>query len=1569
MRGDLDTPLFVTVSQVLIEERGILEKLEIALRRGTSSVDFPTHDPFYSYPPAVFMQSLHVGVAFASHCHARASRPRRISYNGRPRSSHSARFPVVIAFALGTINALHTLFTHFSTAAPPRGHMLQPLCLDLRPPASTVRQPFLVKQTLDEIPTKHPPRLPDDASSVWLESCPSPGHAEQMRDPDAAPVTWRNAFAAERFVGSERNHRDSTGCGSGRRRPNWNEYLLYRQQHPTDPPPLSSEPAAAPPKRGRGRPKGSKNKRTAEVLLQPDEPSTAIEPEGTRPRKKAHLDTASPSASASAVHLAEKSGRTGPIPPLSNLLGRGLHSRSRPEKHSDVPNTTPASSTSPMYLPHTANIITDAPVHSVHPKEPTTNIPVIPTDTVAASSPVSRSVIARANTTKIPFSTSLPTSSTPPSIGFITNIDDSPGSQAFHGEGIGEEEEEEGGNGDDESEGEGDGGGNTQVPKRKPFPEWLKKHLKKFLDELKYDLENTTQKKSRHYLAGTFWLPRNAVWFSLGGLNVKPTDLFLPDFFLWDPLDLVGSNLGVRCPDCNNHHLTRNGVVKRPRRVVDIDNCFWIIGWTYACKKRDSGCGARFRSWDQRILERLPLQLAAEFPAHLTWRSGLSTRAFGVVRSCFQHGMGAEEVADLFRMQHLRRYDEIRLQYLRTKVTQMKLPGKTYEPFLPFEDRSVSGFHGFTPSGQWLRDIYDGFIESYRDVLNQHTAMQSARICAIDHSHKLAKHVFKVDGVPIFTALLTVTNEKGEIKVCVFVATKSHSQYEDALRRLADDLTIYGHELPELFPVLLEKVSPVEKHSQLPLFVDPDCVARPSTLDDTTAINNVMRSILDDLLHVNGNYLVVGFGSEWNIDITSHGRLAQQGPPAVLQIAYKNNVHVLQIGEMLKRQALPFELLNLLREPRIIKAGRSVNADLCRLATACGQPPGSFTGSLELGNFAKDRFLIAKANMSLVDLVASVLGQRFPQHYSERISSNWSDSDLTTIQQQYAARDAYAALVLYRKINETPLPVTMDPHTPCGASVLLLTDDNKKVAARGVISPAAALEMFNGANLTPTRTVITVREILIPGAIIGQNDKKKSLTAHGNPPFDILAHRSHVRVLPGSNRNSVSPCITSQLPSIPNLHPPESSQPTIEDPLSDLVSLAEDLDAADDGDEIADPSRTQTTSNSDPSSAAEGASVLGEIPFAVLATYALLVRSRVLKDVFHVFNMIYISRTHGLRVPFSRALRDALLIPHPADKAQIEAYLKTKNVTWQDMLRFHPKWRHCRHTIPPPEDLYPLVHSVFMAWGPLKDSRTGLPLFNSAAWKVAKNILELIQNGFVSDPPNVQLYYCIGFDEKAGGLPIYRCVRGTNMVEGGVHTHLLAKLPSHAASVRHMVACLLDFVLRHNLHVGHFNSTGKKYIGHDSIWLSNSIQELEIALAEAYNLPPTSLAWVNGNLYQKTEQSVGIIKIPQSVCEPVQIQPYNDEVDSKRTQKQQYLARMQGTRKPVLPVHTVAEKMLFNHLMQTSPAFQSCKTAIYSAATAIWNREAESKPEIFYKLEEQLTSYLNGNYKDSANVR
>ncbi|KAJ7644559.1 hypothetical protein FB45DRAFT_1116123, partial [Roridomyces roridus] len=492
----------------------------------------------------------------------------------------------------------------------------------------------------------------------------------------------------------------------------------------------------------------------------------------------------------------------------------------------------------------------------------------------------------------------------------------------------------------------------------------------------------------------SFWVPRKNVWFLLKG-NFKPCDLFQPSFFIWDPFAILGKSYHMLCPNCGKRNLTRDGVVERPRRVVDIDECFWIIGYSYACQ---GGCGDRFRSWDQRIIERLPKALAAEFPAHLTWRSGLSNRAFGVVRSCFQHGVGAEEVADIFRMQHLRRFDEMRLQYLRIKVQDMDF-GQSYEPFKAFDDRSLSGFHGFTPSGQWLRDMYDNFIELHRDTLNQHTAMLSARVCAIDHSHKLAKHVFKVDGVPIFTALLTVTNEKGEIRVCVFVATKSHSQYKDALQRLADDLHIYGHNQPEVFytdnmidkPMLESMfsslragVNPVDKHGDLPEFIGPDFVRNPEILDSRTAIDNAVRGILTEI--PDGGHIVVGFDSEWNVEVAAHGHILSRGPPAIVQIAYQDSVYILKIGEMLSRKNLPTELTNFLRDDRVRKVGRQVNGDLRQLAVAAGQPPEFYRGALDLGTFAKSRFLTRNATASLADLFASTFGKRLPKPVAERVS-------------------------------------------------------------------------------------------------------------------------------------------------------------------------------------------------------------------------------------------------------------------------------------------------------------------------------------------------------------------------------------------------------------------------------------------------------------------------------------------------------------------------------------------------------------------------------------------------------
>ena len=136
---------------------------------------------------------------------------------------------------------------------------------------------------------------------------------------------------------------------------------------------------------------------------------------------------------------------------------------------------------------------------------------------------------------------------------------------------------------------------------------------------------------------------------------------------------------------------------------------------------------------------------------------------------------------------------------------------------------------------------------------------------------------------------------------------------------------------------------------------------------------------------------------------------------------------------------------------------------------------------------------------------------------------------------------------------------------------------------------------------------------------------------------------------------------------------------------------------------------------------------------------------------------------------FARALHDAIFIVNPDDKALVGAQLQQEGSSWDEKLKYQPRylWKLVWHTILHPELLYDLVAHLFQVYGPLKDSITGQPLFNAAAWKSAKSVLKLIQAGYISDPPGIDLYYQVGLDWKKDGLPVWHCMRGTNFTEGG----------------------------------------------------------------------------------------------------------------------------------------------------------------------------------------------------------
>jgi CRISPR-associated Cas5-like protein len=156
--------------------------------------------------------------------------------------------------------------------------------------------------------------------------------------------------------------------------------------------------------------------------------------------------------------------------------------------------------------------------------------------------------------------------------------------------------------------------------------------------------------------------------------------------------------------------------------------------------------------------------------------------------------------------------------------------------------------------------------------------------------------------------------------------------------------------------------------------------------------------------------------------------------------------------------------------------------------------------------------------------------------------------------------------------------------------------------------------------------------------------------------------------------------------------------------------------------------------------------------------------------------MIPTSVNHGLREAFLRALRDHLMRWDPAVQAVVdETCRRIFKLTFDEMLVRNPRFiaaRTPRH-VPPPSVLVPAIQHVYRTFGNALDAKTSLPLFSKQAWLKANAVLELAREGYLSDVNGVVLYEKAGIDKY--GLQKYKCLRGTNKVEGGPHGDIYRK--------------------------------------------------------------------------------------------------------------------------------------------------------------------------------------------------
>ncbi|CAO3630452.1 unnamed protein product [Mucor hiemalis] len=225
---------------------------------------------------------------------------------------------------------------------------------------------------------------------------------------------------------------------------------------------------------------------------------------------------------------------------------------------------------------------------------------------------------------------------------------------------------------------------------------------------------------------------------------------------------------------------------------------------------------------------------------------------------------------------------------------------------------------------------------------------------------------------------------------------------------------------------------------------------------------------------------------------------------------------------------------------------------------------------------------------------------------------------------------------------------------------------------------------------------------------------------------------------------------------------------------------------------------------------------------------------RVVKDIFHLMDMIKPYKRHGLYKEFTRRFSDSLFKIDEEDERKVKEALLTHGLSWDTKMKYDRNW----------------------IW-----KRSGRTLFDKFAWKQALSVLKTVQLGHASDPPGVRLYYKLGKKDKYG-LDLYRCIRATNSLEGGVHQNLIRKFGSFGAGPELADAMLVEYRLRHNLDVGTMNRLGHKYNSHYDPWLIQHIDLLRRDLAiQSANVRHLATE-VNALHYRGSKETFGICPIP-----------------------------------------------------------------------------------------------------------
>jgi len=147
--------------------------------------------------------------------------------------------------------------------------------------------------------------------------------------------------------------------------------------------------------------------------------------------------------------------------------------------------------------------------------------------------------------------------------------------------------------------------------------------------------------------------------------------------------------------------------------------------------------------------------------------------------------------------------------------------------------------------------------------------------------------------------------------------------------------------------------------------------------------------------------IVIGFDTETKPSF----KKGQRNEVALIQLATSDKAYLIRLN----RTGMNGKLLSLLSDPDVIKVGVGIRDDLRALKRLREFEPAGF---VEIQDMAQNAGL---ENISLKKLAALVMKVRVSKR--QRLS-NWEADNLTESQLNYAATDAWAALMIYDGLNK-----------------------------------------------------------------------------------------------------------------------------------------------------------------------------------------------------------------------------------------------------------------------------------------------------------------------------------------------------------------------------------------------------------------------------------------------------------------------------------------------------------------------------------------------------------------------